>query len=122
MFLGIVRSRADRLPFVVPDEAYRVIYRYLNEWIITADESDVFEWESDENREEVKVVLQYGYNLSLVGHEQKDLLSLPDLSAAGAAFEHAMLEGFLAAIADDGDEDFSRRIFEAWPANTPAVT
>lgn len=102
------------LPFSVPPSVMQSYHDYFRRWRAAAAEGDTFLWESDEDPAQLRVLVQYGYNLSLAAEDLADKVAIPEQSATGLVFEKVVISSILEALANEG-EAFAERLVDTWP-------
>ena len=101
------------LPFSVPPSVLQSYQEYFRQWRAAAT-GDVFLWESDEDPAHLRVLIQYGYNLSLAAEDLADTIDVPEQDENGLLFEKVVISSILEALAKEG-ETFAERLGDTWP-------
>lgn len=104
------------LPFDVPWDVLERFERSFDEWYFIALDSDEFEWSGDFQRDDLRIVVQYWFNIVQFLYENTDGVTIPLLPLEAVPFRDALVPTVLGALAaEEETREFATTAEERWP-------
>ena len=111
----LLRGHLD-LPFDVPWDVLDRFERAYDDWYLVADTTDVFEWAGDLAGDDLRLIVQYWFNVVQFLFENADGATVPLMPREALAFRNALVPAVLRALAEDeASRPFAEVALDRWP-------
>ena len=104
------------LPFDVPWNVLDRFERVYDEWYVIADTTDEFVWSGELEPSELRMAVQYWFNIVQYLFENADGATVPLMPLEALAFRDELVPAVMRALAEDeASRPFADVAIERWP-------